>query len=42
VRLTQKVYIKSSLNFNLSFSLNFLYENLMTCKNLKCFEIFKS
>jgi hypothetical protein len=41
VNLTQK-HIKSSQNFNLSFSLNSLYENLMGCKNLERFEFFKS
>jgi hypothetical protein len=41
VSLIQKVYIKLFLNFNLLYSLNFLYENLVGCKNLECFELFK-
>jgi hypothetical protein len=32
---------KNIQNFNLSFSLNSLYENLMGCKNLERFELFK-
>jgi hypothetical protein len=41
VILTKK-HIKSSPNFNLSYSLNSLYENLVRYKNLECFELFKS
>jgi hypothetical protein len=37
-----KKYIKLFSNFNLSFSLNFLYENLMECKKLECFELRRS
>jgi hypothetical protein len=41
VSLTKK-YIKLFLNFNLSRSLNSLYENIVGCKNLEYFELFKS
>jgi hypothetical protein len=41
VILTQK-YIKWSLNFDLSLSLNSSYWNLMGYKNLSCFEFSKS
>jgi hypothetical protein len=40
VNLTLKKII--FLNFNLSCSLNYLFENLMECKNLECFDLFKS
>jgi hypothetical protein len=40
--LTQKVYIKLSLNFDLSCSLNFPYKNLVGYKKLRCLEFSKS
>jgi hypothetical protein len=39
---SKSIYIKSSSNFNLSRSLNFLYENLIEYTNLECFEFLKS